>query len=596
MHSPAPRRQIQRGDRPKISRAGAGATRLPRGLIALLGLLLVMAVPSPCLALEVVAVRPADDALGVSLEPVIQIHFNDRFDHATITPATIRLVRAGEPPVDGGRDAQPDGDPPIEYLLGGDLGGVVTLTVTSPLAPATDYAIEVGEGLRSATGTPVVPFRSRFTTTDQPAAAPDEATVEALRVFRFDAEMRLPMDGLTGVAMAGNTAYACCWGGKVIQVDLDDAEDQGGAIVLIDDPARRFISVRIDPRPGEATALWLTWDHHPRQSVAPNDWSGGLSRLTLRPDGGWHEETWITGFPTGDHPLSSPVTGPCGKLFLSMGALTMLGAPKPGGLEETPLSAAVLVVDLDHPDLAPAVRPLDVRTAPAGDYDPDVADAPLRVFATGVRQAYAIAWHRNGQAYAGVNMNDTGDPVPVRDGIGGFSARPPEMMIRIVEGAHYGHPNPSRDQWILLGGNSGHPARPWQIDGYPAGTEPDPGFDPELLIYDLESIDGPSANGAVEYRTPGPLDGRLILAFYTATRGLHSFLLDEDGRSVLEHQPLLDPDGRQLRLASPLDLAHDPASGRLLVADFTAPERGDTGRDGGLWILRPVGFSVVRNP
>ncbi len=564
--------------------------------------------------------RPADGGVGVALEPVIQIHFSDRFDTASISPASIRLRRAG--PADGRGQAAPgdpppaaDGEPPVEYLVGGDLGGVISLTVTSPLQPGTDYLVEVGPELLSADGTPAVRFRSRFTTTDRPAstAGADDRETERLRAFRFEAERVLAMDGLTGVALAGGMVIACSWDGKVIGLDLDRPPGDAVPRTLIDDPERRFIGIRTDagtatrpgdpehPQPRDADhqaavtlpSLWLTWDRHPRRSTAANDWSGGLSRLSPQPGGSWREEIWIEGFPTGDHPLSSPVIGPDGRLYLSMGALTMLGALKSNGVEETPLSAAVLAVDLEHPALAPERRPLDVRTAPAGAYDPSVPGNPVRLFATGVRQVYAVCWHRNGQAYAGVNMNDTGDPVPYRDGVGGFSARPPEMLIRVVEGAHYGHPNPARDQWILLGGNPTEADDPWQIDAYPVGTRPDPGFDPGLLIYDLESIDGPSANGAVEYLTPGPLDGRLILAFYTATRGLHSFSFNESGSQVLDHQPLLDPEGRPLRLASPLDLAHDPASGRLLVADFTAPERGDAGRDGGLWLLRPVGFNVV---
>jgi hypothetical protein len=140
---------------------------------------------------------------------------------------------------------------------------------------------------------------------------------------------------------------------------------------------------------------------------------------------------------------------------------------------------------------------------------------------------------------------------------------------------------------VLLGGNPTADVDPWEVPELPVGTQPEPQFDPSLLIRNLEADHGPSADGVCEWTGPGPLQGRLVFCFYTATRGLHTYRLSDDGRSIVDHQPLLDEHRRRLRFGAPLDVVYDPR-GWLYVADFSAPERGDSGRGGGVWVVRPV--------
>jgi hypothetical protein len=558
--------------------------------------------------LRVIAVAPDNGTTNVPREAVVQIHVSTRFDPASVSADTVRLLD------DQGRL--------VEALVGGDLGGVISLTVLRPLPPETLFTVDVTAGLRSLVGVPAEPFRSTFSTGNhlRPGVVADpDAPAEAFRFRKHRIDQR---DGVAGVLwVPGVGLVACTWDGSVLAYPLQgdrqsrsedseppDTEDNaapavggrlpvGTAKVLWQREDLRLLGLGLDR---DGRSIWVTGDYHPRQSVAPNTWSGTLWRLVPVSTGArgwqgdWRVETWITGFPTGDHPLTSPVIGPDGRLYLSQGGLTMLGAPKVDQAEQ-PLSAAVLVVDLDDPALAPEHRPLDVRSPPAGSYDPE--SGPVRLYATGIRQAYRLCWHSNGQLYAGINQNDTSDRIPVFEGVTSFSVRPPEPLIRILPGRYYGHPNPSRNQWVLMGGNPAGQGKPWEIPQYPVGTRPEPGWDPSLLIYNLEDIHGPSANGCVEYPGGGPLGGRLLLAFYTATRGIHSFALSPDGATVTDHRPLEDEQGNSLRLASPLDLAVDSASGRLFVADFTAHERGDTGRDGGVWMLEPVaGFQAAPTP
>ena len=86
-------------------------------------------------------------------------------------------------------------------------------------------------------------------------------------------------------------------------------------------------------------------------------------------------------------------------------------------------------------------------------------------------------------------------------------------LVRIVQGGYYGHPNPSRKQYVLMGGNPTAGIDPWEIVEYPVGVEPDPHFNPANLIFNLKSVNGTSADGCTEYTLPGPLKGRLLVCF-----------------------------------------------------------------------------------
>jgi glucose/arabinose dehydrogenase len=39
----------------------------------------------------------------------------------------------------------------------------------------------------------------------------------------------------------------------------------------------------------------------------------------------------------------------------------------------------------------------------AANYNPFAANAPVKIFATGIRNAYDLVWHRNGNLYVPTN-------------------------------------------------------------------------------------------------------------------------------------------------------------------------------------------------
>jgi large repetitive protein len=228
-----------------------------------------------------------------------------------------------------------------------------------------------------------------------------------------------------------------------------------------------------------------------------------------------------------------------------------------------------------------------VRAAPPVSYDPRKPDAPVRLYATGVREAYDLLWHSNGSLYAGVNMNDTGNFTPQRDGLPAVNVRPDEPLVRIVEGKYYGHPNPARGEYVLMGGNPTEGKDPWEIAKLPVGTKPEPAFDPSLLLFNLVPVGGQSANGCAEWTPAGPMRGWALFCFYTSARTVHAFRFSPDGTKVVDHAPLAGPDGKPLKFGAPLDLAVHP-SGRAYVVDFEDPRRGDSGKTGGVWVVEPV--------
>src|SRR2546423_1396489 len=75
---------------------------------------------------------------------------------------------------------------------------------------------------------------------------------------------------------------------------------------------------------------------------------------------------------------------------------------------EHPLRAALLRVDVSK-----SHEPLDVKAREGGGtYDPFAANAPLTIYASGVRVGYKVLWHSNGHLYPAINGSAAGGNVP----------------------------------------------------------------------------------------------------------------------------------------------------------------------------------------
>jgi hypothetical protein len=523
-------------------------------------------------AFRLVRATPSDGATNQPRDLSVQLYFSTRFDASTIGPQSLQLLN------EDGRQ--------VAVVRTADLGGVISLSPELPLEPNATFRVEVTPKLLNLDGRPVQPFTMRFRTGTQI----NVSTVA--HQFRFRPQRLTSQTGLVSVAAGpdGNI-YAATWDGKLIRhwIDPDSGTVDRVEAVHQLSPGR-ILCVAFDP---EATAAsltaWVLYDPHSGLDITDQSYRTVLARWQIPTveGGGLQEQLFIRGLASGDHPVGSIVFGPDGRAYISQGAMTMNGSGVESGRYETSLSAAVLVADVRAADFAGGQPPVDVTTEAPTSYDPASPAAPVKVYATGIREAYDLCWHSNGNLYAGVNMNDTDQPTPAHPKLPVIKAlHADEPLIRIVEGAYYGHPNPSVNRFVVQGGNPTVAEDAWEIDRYPVGTRPEVDFDASLLIYNLAQVGGQSADGCIEYRRTGALRGAMLICFYTSSRAIGAFRFSDDGRTVSSFDYLRDESGGVIRFGAPLDITTDQA-GRIYVVDFEDSRRGDAGQSGGLWLLTP---------
>lgn len=524
---------------------------------------------------NVVSITPGDKATDVELDTVIQIHFSTGLSIKTINADCIRLLDAA--------------GNPVPARLGSDLeGDVVNLRSQARLRPEAQYSVEVNDKLIDKEGAAVAPFRSSFTTG---VRSRDPINVEGFqfRKTKIDGE-----HGPTAIAIGpdGNV-YVATYEGVLYRLRIDPQTGLAtGKDRLLTLPGRKILGLAFDPgASAEDLVAWMTSDERKAETLEAGTFSGVVSRVqipTAAQSGNAMATPCIIGLPSGWHPLNGCEFGPDKRLYVSVGSMNRLGDDP--NRPETLLSAAVVVADVRNVNFNDGHLPLNVQTTAPAAYDPYAASAPLKLYATGFRQMYRICWHSNGNLYGGVNQNDgTGrSDTPKGPGVPSlFAVFPDEDLVRIVEGAYYGHPNPSRGQVVLMGGNPTSGLDPWEVPEYPVGVRPDAKFDPANLIFNLKSVNGTSANGCAEYTPPGTLHGRLLICFYEGTQTIHTFAFSADGRSVTDDGPLLDENQESLRFMHPLDVAVHPG-GRIYVADFG--DWGTFGGGGAIWVLDAVGM------
>ena len=277
------------------------------------------------------------------------------------------------------------------------------------------------------------------------------------------------------------------------------------------------------------------------------------------------------------------------------------------------LSAAVLELD---PAKLPATLPVNVATpdliAPTrngvaggpGTYNPYAADAPLTLYATGVRNAYDLVWHSNGHLYSGTNGSAAGGNTPASPATfpascanradGGYTGpsvpaitnnrqAETDYIFDIDAGKYYGHPNPVRCEYVLNAGNpTGYTGNPlFKVNAYPLGQLADPNYD---LAGVFDAGLHASANGTIEYQNPnafgGALKGKLIVVRYSANQEVVVFNVNANGSLSTAVTGITGFTG----FKQPLDIAEDLGTGNLYVTELT-----DNPATTGIKLLKPQG-------
>ncbi len=335
--------------------------------------------------------------------------------------------------------------------------------------------------------------------------------------------------------------------------------------------------------------LWVTHGFHALEHVP--DWTSKVSRLSG--PGLSKYEDYIVGLPRAwrDHLVFKVVFGPDGTMYFNQGSESSTGAAdnKWGFRAEHLLNAACLTLDpvAIAKRLAAGLGPVNVKTEDDGHYDPWAPDAPVKIYATGIRCGFSLLWHSNGHLYSALNGGASGGAAPPtpddlstvprridQDRFGPYNGpavpaipivtdTQPDLFIDIVKGAYYGHPNPARGEYVLFGGNPDGGHDNYQIRDYPIGTKPDRNWHPAIWNTGLS----PSCNGLIEYKGNafnGALNGKILTTRYSGGKDIYLLAPNPDGSIAYTVTGI---DGFT-QFVDPLDLVEHLPTGNIYVSEF----------------------------
>ena len=315
----------------------------------------------------------------------------------------------------------------------------------------------------------------------------------------------------------------------------------------------------------ENPILWATHSYYAFLEVP--DWTGAVSRLR-----GKNLETVedvVVHLPRSfkDHSTNQPAFGPDRALYVPQGSESSSGGPDDvwGNRPEHLLSASILRLDVNQ--VTPG-HPIDVLTPDGnGSYDPYARNAPLTIYAGGLRNPYSLVWHHNGHLYVPVNGASNGGNTPAGNGVPALINLPDaedDWLFKITPGKYYGHPNPQQHHFVLNGGNPDGQKRYNEVPQYPVGILPDSDYEQPALDFGQHC----SADGIIEYRGnffAGRLDGTLMVCRYNAGSDILCVDLDSAGNVTGERTA-----AGLTGLSSPLALTEDLRNGNVYVAEYLA--------------------------
>ncbi|WP_172675964.1 PKD domain-containing protein, partial [Croceitalea dokdonensis] len=550
---------------------------------------------------RVVGVIPNDGSTGISVNT--NISANDLFlpngapnndgvlvfgvDNSTINTSTVQLFKVGE-------------QNPIASTVNGTGGGdAINLNPNLPLESNTTYIFRI-DGVTDLSGEPFEVFESTFSTgsgntggnTDLDNVAFDNDGVVG-SAGKYTTLTIGPDNKLYALKIDGDiNRYDIAADGTLVNEEVLSAWKSAYA-------SRAAIGLVFDPS-ATANNLVAYVSHQSGGLSGAPEWDGKISRISganLQT-----EEVLVTDLPRSirDHLTNSIAfrPGEPNALYFNQGSNSAGGAPDGswGNRPERMLSAATLKLDLSK---LPATLPLNVRTTQNIDaiknvdvnsplldnlYNPYYVDAPLTLYATGIRNAYDLAWHSNGQLYVPTNGTAGGsntpasiDDMPRPDGTvydhddvsGNYPIVPAsngnntqrDWLFRVDPNSsigYYGHPNPFRGEFVMNRGDADVSNSAYN------GVVPDINY--RGAAYDFEFNKSP--NGVIEYKSDaenGNLQGALLVVRYSGSSDIIALVPDGPNGDIGTFKEGIPGFGG---FADPLDLIEDTTNGNIYVSDF----------------------------
>ncbi|MEO7423868.1 MAG: Ig-like domain-containing protein [Fibrobacteria bacterium] len=524
-------------------------------------------------------VTPASGGLSVSRDAPISAEVNliaGSINPATVTSANARILRSNDNVL----------IPSTVNTSGG--GDVVVIQPSAPLAAGTGYRYEFSDGIQDVDGKSFLPATGYFTTGNG-MSTPTSQIFDPVSLGAGASGF-----AFTSLAMGPDgKLYAATLTGEILRFAVNTDGTLGARQIITSVIAQNggvpqaIIGMLFDPAATSSNPiLWITAND--RALSGAQDWTGKIVRLS-----GANLETvanYVVGLSRShlDHMSNSLAWGPDGAMYLSQGSRSANGAfDNAWQGNEHILNAAVLRIQVN----AITSPPLNVKTEEGGSYNPYASGAPLTLYGTGVRNAYDLVWHSNGSLYAsgngsaaGGNTPATPTPLPAScqdrfdkavsgpytgpsvPAINNNSTAQVDMLYRVEAGKYYGHPNPTRCEWVLNGGNPTSGVDLLEEPQYPVGTLPDRNWQAPAFDYGEHY----SPNGLIEYkntRFSGALKGRMMVVRYSGGKDILVLTVDPVTKAVSGSQ-ILNTNG--IKFGDPLDLVENTANGYLYVAEYAA--------------------------
>lgn len=517
---------------------------------------------------SVTGTRPANGETGVNRDSFIAADLNlpnvgGGVDVSTLNTVSVKLFRTSDGAMIPGS---------VDTTGGGDA---IVYQPSTPLAANTQYTFQVTDAVKDTTGASFLPFSTSFTTGTAGGQVDNSISFE---------KISLPStfgSAWTSVTMGPDSKlYGTTIDGKIVRFSVNSDGTLGSGQVIntiIDREGGPRMTLSITFAPNSTASNLIAYVSHGQYAGLPglplaSNFTGKITKLT-----GSNLQTAqdvVTGLPRSvkDHQNYQAVFGPNGKLYVNVSSMSAMGAPDNawGLKDEVLLSAAILEIDVN----AIGTGTINVNSTGSNPYNPFATNAPVKIYAEGLRSAYDILFHSNGSMYSATNGSAAGGNTPSKPGVSGTGlsnvSTQNDYMFRIQSGKYYGHPNPLRGDYILGGGNPTSGADPAEIEptqerpaAYPVGTQPESNFGGIAWNFGKNY----SPNGMIEYKGnafSGALNGKILVVRYSGGDDILVMTPGSNGNISAANSGYAGLSG----FVDPLDITQNGNGGFLYVAEY----------------------------